>query len=52
LEGKYSFHEMHVGFEHPVHRSAGFSKHLLEGFEAMPRLYFHQRRTDFVLRHV
>ena len=43
---------MYLGFEHPVDRSAGFSKHLLEGFEALPRLYFHQRRADFVLRRV
>ena len=44
--------EMHVGLEHAVDRSAGFGKHLLEGFETMPRLNFHQRRTDFVLRRV
>ncbi len=44
--------EMHLSFEHVVHRRAGFGKHLLEGFEAMPRLYFHRRWTDFVLRRV
>src|SRR5262245_26154829 len=44
--------EMHVSFEHPLHRTASFSKHLLERLEAMPCLYFHKRRTDFVLRRV
>src|SRR5215475_2667239 len=44
--------EMHVSFEYPLHRTASFSKHLLERFEAMPRLYFHKRRADFVLRRV
>ena len=44
--------EVHISLERADHRSAGLGKHLLEGFEAMARLYFHQRRTHFVPRRV
>ena len=44
--------QMHFRLEHAVDRSAGFSEDPLESVEAMPRLYFDQRRTDLVLHRV